>query len=57
MVRVRMTWDIAWAAATDAGNLSAKLAGRKVWNEDDYAVASSILSRLWPVEREIRDRV
>ena len=50
---IRMSREIAWAAAWDAGNRSMRKAGREVWNEDDYNAACAEFERLWPVERDL----
>ena len=44
-----MTYKLAMAAGQDAGNRSAKAAGRKVWNEDDWNVASAVVAKLMGV--------
>jgi hypothetical protein len=44
-----MTRQIAWAAATDAGNLSMRKAGRTAWSRKDYNVAVRTFNKLWPV--------
>jgi hypothetical protein len=46
----RLTRDVAWAAAHDAGNRSMRHAGRTSWNEDDYNAAVEEFNRLWPYE-------
>lgn len=38
-MRMTMTKQIAYAIGRDAGNRSARRAGRKVWNEDDFDAA------------------
>lgn len=45
---MEMTRALAWAAATDAGNRNMQLAGRQLWNEEDYNVAATEFERLWP---------
>jgi len=45
---VKLTRDLAWAAATDAANRRMRQQGRTAWDEDDYALAVATLSRLWP---------
>lgn len=35
-----MTTKLAYAIGLDAGNASARAAGRTVWNEEDYNAAS-----------------
>lgn len=49
-MKIKMTMELAHAAAMDAGNRSAKAHGRKAWNEDDYNVAVAEYERLWPLE-------
>jgi hypothetical protein len=44
----RMTRDIAWHAAQDAGQRHCRAAGRSVWNESDFNVAMDEFARLWP---------
>ena len=43
-----MTYDLAQAAAKDAGNRSMRTHGRIAWNEDDFVAAVRIFDRLWP---------
>jgi hypothetical protein len=45
---MRMTYQLAMAAATDAGNRNMKQAGRSKWNQADYNTAVRELNRLWP---------
>lgn len=40
--------QIAWAAATDAGNRSMKAGKRKAWSIEDRNVAASTFERLYP---------
>lgn len=47
---ITMTLDLARAASIDAGNASARKAGRTVWNEDDYNACATTFNRLYPVE-------
>ena len=50
-----ITWDvsIARAAAQDEGDRSARKAGRKHWNEEDYAVAVEAFNKLWPSDDQL----
>lgn len=48
-----LTRDIAYAAATDAGNRSMWAGGRRKWNVDDYNTAVDEFERLWPEAREM----
>lgn len=51
---MRMTSQIAYAIGQDAGNKSARNAGRKCWNEDDYNAASqATIEALALVGREV----
>jgi len=50
MKRIRMTMQIAHAAAMDTGNRSAKTNGRTVWTQEDYDAAAVEYLRLWPLE-------
>ncbi len=43
-----MSFQLAHAAATDAGNASMRKAGRTCWNEQDYNAAVAELERLAP---------
>lgn len=45
---MKMTREIAQAAAWDAGNRSMHACGRKQWNQDDYNEAVREFDRLWP---------
>jgi hypothetical protein len=44
----RMTRDIAWHAAQDAGQRHCNAAGRHAWNESDFNAAMDEFARLWP---------
>ena len=46
----KLTYDLAMAAARDAGNRSMRKAGRKAWNEHDYNAAVQEFHRLIPEE-------
>lgn len=37
---VTITRQLAWSAATDAGNRNMRAAGRSAWDEDDYNTAA-----------------
>ena len=52
MKRNLMDRKLAWAAATDAGNRSARAGGRVAWNEDDKRAACAEFRRLWPESRD-----
>jgi hypothetical protein len=49
------TYQLAHAAATDAGNRSMRRAGRKKWNDRDYAAAVKEFERIWPTRKQERD--
>jgi hypothetical protein len=53
MKRIPLTRQLAWAAATDAGNRNMRRAGRRKWSLKDYNAATREFNRLWPLEREI----
>lgn len=46
-----MTYEIAMAAARDAGNRAMRADGRKEWSVEDYNIACAEFERLWPVSR------
>lgn len=48
-------FDLAMAAARDAGNRSMHKAGRKDWNRDDYNEAALTFIKLIPEPQEPRD--
>ena len=52
MPRPVLTRALAWAARWDAGNSSARKAGRAHWNADDLNAACAEFDRLWPPERD-----
>lgn len=54
MIPMDLTIDIARAAAQDAGDRSARKAGRAQWNQIDWNVAVETFNRLWPESREER---
>ena len=49
---MKLTRELAFAAAWDAGNRHAKANGRTVWTADDYNAAVAEFDRLWPLERD-----
>jgi hypothetical protein len=51
-MKLLLTRDLVWAAATDAGNASMRKHGRKVWNENDYQAAVDEFNRLDTEEKE-----
>jgi len=54
MSRIKLTREIAWSAAIDAGNHSMRSSGRQVWNEEDYNRSVAEFNRLWPVEKDCK---
>jgi hypothetical protein len=46
---MKLTEDLARAAAQDAGNRSMRAGGRTKWNHEDFNVAVEEFNRLWPV--------
>lgn len=48
-----MTYDIAMAAAKDAGNCSMGAHGRVAWNADDWNAVCREFERLWPVSADL----
>jgi hypothetical protein len=48
MGKPTMTEELAWTAATDAGNRSAKSRGRVAWDAQAYNDACLEFERLWP---------
>ncbi len=44
---MEMTYAIAFAAGTDAGNRHMRGAGRATWNADDFAAAAAEFERLF----------
>lgn len=49
-MRITLTRQLAWAAATDAGNASMRQAGRTKWSRKDYNTAARTFNELWPEE-------
>ena len=50
--RITLTRALAWAASMDAGNRSARKAGRQAWAREDLAASTAEFDRLWPPERD-----
>jgi hypothetical protein len=46
---LKMTMEIAWAAAQDAGNRNMKTNGREKWDQSDFIAAGCIFDKLWPL--------
>lgn len=53
---MRLTRELAYAAARDAANAHARKHGRAAWNAADYGVCAETFDRLWPVERDLEGR-
>lgn len=51
--RLLMNREIAWAAATDAGNRSMRQGHRSKWSRADYNTACAEFNRLWPETAEV----
>jgi hypothetical protein len=51
MSKPTITPDLAWRAATDAGNRAMRAAGRTHWSHDDYQTAIREFERLLPAPR------
>ena len=47
---MKLTEELARAAAADAGNRSMRAAGRTSWDREDYCAAVSEYDRLWPAK-------
>lgn len=47
-----MTYNLARAAAFDAGNRSMRREGRIVWSLGDWNAMAAELERLWPAPKE-----
>ena len=45
-MKIKMTYEIAWAIASDAGNASARAHGRKSWSAEDFDAATRKLDEL-----------
>lgn len=45
---MRLTYETMMASSRDAGNMSMRKAGRKVWNIDDWNAAAAVCDRLAP---------
>lgn len=48
MKPVMADYALAHAASADVANRQMRAAGRKVWNEDDYALAAETFNKLYP---------
>lgn len=46
ILRAELCRELAWSAATDAGNRNARKHGRAVWNEEDFDAAGAEFERL-----------
>jgi hypothetical protein len=54
---VKLTEELARAAAADAGNRSMRTAGRTAWSEEDFRAAAYEYERLWPVTCDLEAAV
>jgi hypothetical protein len=48
MARIKMTYELARAAALDAANAHMRKAGRKCWDSSDSDIAAATFHKLWP---------
>lgn len=55
-MKIRMTYDLAHRAATDAANARMRAAGRTHWNTVDAEVARRTLDRLYPVKVQLAEQ-
>jgi hypothetical protein len=55
MKPLERTYQLAHAAGTDAGNRSMRRAGRRKWNDRDYAAAVREFERIWPSRKQEQD--
>lgn len=55
MKAIRMTYQLAHAAAWDAGNRSMRAAGRERWGEEDRDACAAEFERLWPTPKTVAD--
>ena len=54
MKPLERTYQLAHAAGIDAGNRSMRRAGRRKWNDRDYAAAVKEFERIWPSPKRQR---
>ena len=52
-MKIKLTRDIAHAAAWDAATARMRHAGRKAWSRADYNLFVRTLNRLWPLENDL----
>ena len=52
---IKTTYNIAWAAATDAGCRHMRDHGRTKWNHDDWNAAVDEFYRLYPEGQDVKD--
>ena len=52
---LRLTREVAWWAARDAGSRNAREHGRKAWNEEDLECCAVEFDRLWPLSKDLDD--
>jgi len=53
---IKLTRNLAWAAAMDAANARMRKSGRKAWDLDDYNSAVATFDRLWPLAAELASK-
>ena len=53
VMAIKLTREMAMAAATAAANLAMKAAGRSCWNAEDFEAFAEEFNRLWPLERDL----
>jgi hypothetical protein len=51
-IRYLPSYEMAMAAGRDAGNRSAKDAGRTAWNDADWGAAREVFNRIQDITRE-----
>jgi hypothetical protein len=56
MKPLERSYQLAYAAGMDAGNRSMRRAGRKKWNDRDYAAAVKEFERIWPRPGQWKER-
>lgn len=54
-MRIKITYDIAWSAATDAGYRHMRTHRRSKWDHEDWNAFAAEFHRLYPESRYLED--
>ena len=55
-MKMKMTKDLARAAGYDVAQRNMRTNGRKKWNAEDYHLGAIEFEKLWPLNKDLKER-